>query len=262
MFAAVFFCSVLLVDMANAYVAIINKCDNTKIHVVPVPSKVKIDGKLDDWDMSGAILMYMDEGSKDKYSHRAMMMYGSDALYVAGHIKDTTPLINNHSFGGKVDFAWDADAVQLRLFSDPTHKSMYSSMGGGVKNMPKEEQKKICHITMWYSNIDKKSGFHIVYTLSFQDPQVNPDGVKGAYCKDADGKGYTYEYSIPYNVIRVPRPYRGGDKFQVQFQTHWGKSKGEGLRCGMTDLRNPAGFQDLGYHGPRNRSRGSKSEIA
>jgi len=61
--------------VAHAYVAIVNKTDHAEIHVVPPPGKVVIDGTLDDWDLSGAITMFIDEASKASYSVRGAMMY-------------------------------------------------------------------------------------------------------------------------------------------------------------------------------------------
>ncbi len=236
---------------AYAHVAMINRTENNVIHIVPTPEDITIDGDLADWDMSGAIIMCMDESSKSLYSCRAVMMYDKEYLYVACHVKDPTPMINNYSLGGNVGLSWNADAIQVRFYSDPEKRSMATTMTGGARNIPKEEQHKISHVTLWYSTIDKKAGFLVCHTLSFQDTRVNPEGVVGAYKKDADGKGYVLEYKIPYGVIHAPRPYKAGDEIQAQFQIHWGKSSGMGLRCGMTDLRNPAGYEDLGFHGPR-----------
>ena len=96
-------------DAARGYVAIVNKTDHSEIHVVPTPGKVTIDGKLDDWDLSGAILMFLDESSKQSYSVRGAMMYDKDFLYVAAHVKDPTPMVNNYAFGGQANMAWNAD---------------------------------------------------------------------------------------------------------------------------------------------------------
>lgn len=59
---------------AFGYAAIVNKTDHAEIHVVPAPGAVTIDGDLKDWDLSGAILMFIDESSKAAYSVRGAMM--------------------------------------------------------------------------------------------------------------------------------------------------------------------------------------------
>jgi hypothetical protein len=245
----------LAAGAAQAYVALVNKADHTEIHVVPVPlatasgqaGQVMIDGKLDDWDLSGAILMFMDESSKEVYSVHGAMMYDKDYLYVSAHVKDPTPMINNFTFGGEVNMAWNADAIQVFLLSNPDIHSTVSTQGG--KKMPPEEQKFVNMFWMWYSTQDKAAGYFSFYTLGFQNPTLNPTGVKGAYQKDADGKGYVMEYRVPWSVLRAPRPLTAGDRIQIMWQMHWGNDQGLAVRCGMTDIRNPTGG-DLGYMGP------------
>jgi len=237
----------LMMVEAQAYTAIVNKTDNTEIHIVPAPGQVAIDGDLKDWDLSGAILMFLDEGSKAVYSVRAAMMYDAEFFYVGARVKDPTPMINNYAFGGQVDMSWNADAIQMRFISNPEIKSRASLQSGG--RMSKEDQQYVNHITFWYSTQDQKAGFFICYTLGFKDPQVNPEGVEGKYREDKSGKGYRFEYRIPWKVLRAPRPFKGGDKVQTQFQLHWGDKLGRGLKCGMTDVRN-AKSRDLGYMGP------------
>jgi hypothetical protein len=78
---------------------------------------------------------------------------------------------------------------------------------------------------------------------------VNPPGLEGAFVEDADGKGCTFEYKIPLTVLRAPRPYKGGDDVQMQFQIHWGNELGTELKSGITDVRNPRS-NTLGYMGP------------
>jgi hypothetical protein len=239
--------ALLLTVFAHGYAAILNKDDHKEIHIVPAPGKVVVDGDLSDWDLSGAILMYLDEASKKVYSVRGAMIYDQEALYIGGHVKDPSPLINHYSFADDPGLCWDADAVQVRFVSDPGIKSSASLQTGA--NMPAEQQKHVCHLTMWHSTRDQKPGFYICYTLNFADGKLNPPGVTGAYRKDADGKGYTFEYRVPWSVLRAKRPLRGGDQVQVQWQQHWGLDVGRGLRCGLTDIRNPVSG-DLGYMGP------------
>jgi hypothetical protein len=252
-FGAAVLLALVLTHIVNGYAAILNKADHQAIHIVPAPGKVAIDGDLSDWDLSGAIFMSLDQASKNVYSVRAAMMYDADALYIAGHVKDPSPLINHYSFADDPGLSWDADAVQVRFISDPAIQSSASLQTGG--QMPAEQQKHVCHLTMWHSTRDQKPGFYICYTLNFTDGKLNPPEVQGAYRKDADAQGYTFEYRIPWSLLRAPRPLKGGDKVQVQWQQHWGLDIGRGLRCGLTDIRNPASG-DLGYMGPASWGQG------
>src|SRR5476651_843337 len=70
---------------------------NNGIHAVPVPGKVTIDGKLDDWDLSGQVFMCYDiETLKDVYSAKVAAMYDADNLYLSIHWADQTPMGNIH----------------------------------------------------------------------------------------------------------------------------------------------------------------------
>jgi len=232
---------------ACAYVAIVNKADHTEIHVVPTPGAVVIDGARDDWDLSGANLMCLDESNPKAYTVHGAMMYDADFLYISAHVQDPTPMVNNYTFGGEVNMAWNADAIQIFLLSNPDIHSTVTTQGGA--KMSAEDQKFVNMFWMWYSTQDQAAGYFSFYTLGFQNPTLNPPGVVGAYAKDADGQGYTLEYRVPWSVLRAPRPLTAGDRIQIMWQMHWGNAQGMAVRCGFTDVRNPAGG-DLGYMGP------------
>jgi hypothetical protein len=238
---------VLCGESAQAYVAIVNKTDHAEIHVVPPPGKVVIDGKLDDWDLSGAITMFIDEASKASYSVRGAMMYDKEFLYVGARVKDPTPMMNNYSFGGEASKAWDADAIQIFLVSNPDLKSDASRQTGS--RMSPEDQQFVSTFWLWYSTQDQAPGFFSLYTLQYQNPTLNPPGVEKAIVKDEDGQGCTVEYRIPWKVLRAPREIVPGDKMQCQWQLMWGNARGTNTRCGMTDVRRGTSG-DLGYMGP------------
>ena len=238
---------ILAPDVAHAYAAVQNKADNMEIRIVPAADKVVIDGDLKDWDLSGAIFMFIDEASKETHQVRAAMMFDKEYVYIGGRWKDPTPMVNRYAFGGDVDSAWNADAIQIRFVSNPEIRSRASTMTGA--RMDAEEQQFVNHIILWYSSQDQKAGYQASYTLGYKDRVVNPPGVEGAYVKDADGKGCTFEYRIPLSVLRAPQSYKGGDAVQMQFQVHWGNDQGTDLKSGITDVRNP-NSNALGYMGP------------
>jgi sugar lactone lactonase YvrE len=236
-----------LAPAAFGYVAIVNKTDHEAVHIVPAPGKVAIDGTLDDWDLSGAIDLFMDDSSRATLSVNGACMYDAQAVYIGGHVKDPTPMVSTHHFAGDMGMVWDGDAIQIRLVSNPDIKSTASLQTGA--QMSAADQAYVSHITLWYSTTDARPGFYVCHTLRFKDGQANPPGVEGAYVRDADGKGYTFEYRIPWAVIRAPRPWKDGDVVQTQWQIHWGDTLGEHVKWGMTDVRNRASG-DLGYMGP------------
>lgn len=93
--------------------------DNLGIYAVPVPGKVAVDGKLDDWDLTGQVLMTYDiETLRDIYSGQVASMYDADNLYVSIHWKDPIPMGNPHDPLYSAHRGWSGDAVQLRIMTD------------------------------------------------------------------------------------------------------------------------------------------------
>ncbi len=234
---------------AHAYLATVNKTDYQEMHIVPAPGKVVIDGDLKDWDLSGTVDLFLDEASRATMSVQGAYMYDQEAFYVGGRVKDPTPMVNAHDFAGDLSQVWNADCIQLYLIADPSVKSGASinNMTGAL--MPAADQRSLCYIFLWYSTRDQKPGFMIMYTLGFKDLNLNPKEVEAVYKKDADGKGYTFEYRIPWKILRQEKAWKDGDKVQTQWQVTWGDPLGERGIAGMTDVRVKES-KDLGYMGP------------
>ena len=86
---------------------------------MPRPGPVTIDGKLDDWDLSGQIWMWVTLQTAEMQGARFAMMYDDQALYVSAVVRDPHPLMNRHDPLVDPESAWDADVCQLRLMLDP-----------------------------------------------------------------------------------------------------------------------------------------------
>src|SRR5262245_59772548 len=90
------------------------------LYAVPNPSKITIDGKLDDWDASGQIYLYVTSETAEMQSARFAVMYDAEALYLSGVVRDPTPMMNRHDPAVDGNKAWDADACQFRLSVNPS----------------------------------------------------------------------------------------------------------------------------------------------
>src|ERR1043166_2956441 len=88
------------------------------VHIVPAPGKVTIDGDLSDWDRSGEFFTYRFEEQKDKYHVRGAMMYDADNLYIAAHIGDRSPMMNQYNPAADASEAWRGDCLQVRICLD------------------------------------------------------------------------------------------------------------------------------------------------
>ena len=201
--------------LAGASRSSATQTDTHGIHVVPVPGKVAIDGKLDDWDLSGQVLMCYDlESLKDVYSARVAMMYDADNLYVAVHWTDPTPMGNSHDPHYQSDKGWAGDCVQLRIKTD-----------------------RITHVTAWYYGPKQEPFINLCYGKSLTQPFGGGDknlfqtegwhlseGAEMAFTKDGDGKGYVQEIKLPWKLITVSRTYKAGDQFNCGFELLWGEA--------------------------------------
>jgi hypothetical protein len=187
--------------------------DNHGIHAVPAPGPVTIDGKLDDWDLSGQVFMCYDiETLKDVYSATVAAMYDADNLYLALHWADPNPMCNSHDPHYQGDRGWTGDCVQIRFKTD-----------------------RISNVDAWYSAQKKEPTMQFNYGTDDAHPNGAgwkalyqtegwklSEGVEEAFVKDADGKGYVQEIKLPWKLITQGKKYRAGDSLVMGMELMWG----------------------------------------
>lgn len=218
---------------------------NQRIFVVPAPGPVTIDGKLDDWDLSGEILTYVVEASMGYQSARTAMMYDHDALYISCRVADPTPMLNRADPTVNPDFGWDGDAFQFRLCLDPALG--YPLAIGNYDRTPNEA---LVHMTLWYYTDRQQPVLHLKYGMDFHDAHGYHKGVvpadlyQAAYLRWPDGKGYTLEYRIPWSTLGAPKPLGAGDMTAGAMQLQWSDATGYHSYGGgwAVDLMAHAGF--------------------
>ena len=193
--------------------------NNYVLRAVPAPGKVTLDGKLDDWDLSGEILMCYDlETMLDNHSVRAAAMYDRDWLYLSFRFKDRTPMLNHVNPQQRPGSGWVADCVQIRLWADDNKPV---GPGGG----------RITHIDCYYYTEEKRPTAYVQYNdmsrkldgLEGTIPEAIGQGVDAAFLEDADGKGYTQEMRIAWKHLRRDgRPYGAGETLRMGLECFWG----------------------------------------
>ena len=187
--------------------------DTHGIHAVPAVTPVVIDGRLDDWDLSGAVLQCYDvETLRDVYSAEIAMMYDADHLYVALHWKSRNPMSNSHDPHYQASKGWAGYCVQLRIKTD-----------------------RITHVTALYYAAKQEPTIQLSYGKSLNEPFGGgekqlyrtegwklTDGAEMAFLKDADGNGYVQEMKIPWALITSSKHYGPGDTFACGIELLWG----------------------------------------
>jgi hypothetical protein len=187
--------------------------DTHGIHAVPVVNPMVIDGKLDEWDLSGSVLQCYDVDTlRDVYSAEIAMMYDANCLYVALHWKSQHPMSNSHDPHYQAAKGWAGDCVQLRIKTD-----------------------RITHVTAWYYAAKQEPAIQLSYGKGLTEPFGGgekqlfrtdgwklTDGAEMAFLQDADAQGYVQEMKIPWALITDGKRYAAGDSFACGIELLWG----------------------------------------
>jgi hypothetical protein len=98
---------------------------------------------------------------------------------------------------------------------------------------------RLSHLTMWYHAPSETACLTIAFGVLVGDLIVNPVGFRGAFTRDADGKGYILEYAIPWRLLNAADdPPRSGDVLAAAWQVHWSDASGRLWRDQVVEIRN------------------------
>jgi len=221
-----------------------------KMFAVPTPGKVVMDGKLDDWDRSAELVVYVARAAKEMISGTFAIMYDAEALYVGGEMRDPTPMMNRHAPEIEGNIAWDADSTQFRLVLDASLPYPATDATWEVGKKPDNDQ--IAHLLLWHYTDRKEANLQIAVSMAYKDPPgsekfgvIPKDKFRAAYLLSNDKKGYTYEYRIPWSTLGAKRPLKAGDAVAATMQYNWGRPDGmktAGLTGWGYDLQAWPGF--------------------
>ncbi|HYG75548.1 MAG TPA: FecR domain-containing protein, partial [Planctomycetota bacterium] len=206
-----------------------NKNRVDSIQVTRVPGKITIDGNLADWDRSFPFKSRCAEPYGEHYNVEGYMMADDQYLYIGAHVRDPSPMRSVIDPLTDPNVGWKGGSVQVRIATDrsmawPSQAEGYTRKG---PRRPIDISSNLCHITMWYFRPDKLPCLHLEYGMNFHGMQINPDGYQGAYTKDADGRGYTMEYAVPWSLLHAEKdPPRAGDTVAACWNVHWSDDGG------------------------------------
>ncbi|NQT18439.1 MAG: hypothetical protein HQ592_01950, partial [Planctomycetes bacterium] len=194
--------AVLLV-LAIAAMARATETENLGVRILPAPGEVTIDGKFDDWDLSGGVFICGDvESNRGRFSSWLHLMYDNEILYGLLRIKDKHPLVNSRGADAETVNVFDARRIHGDRFV------MRIITGYGTPN------EHLRHIVCWQG----KDGLSVMTindgtrTTNAETPDVQKLGGAQAFLKDADANGYTHEFSIPTKLLtKDERSLKAGD---------------------------------------------------
>ena len=84
-------CFSILLMLSGMVIA--QQTDNHVLHAVPA-GKVVVDGKLNDWDLSGQVDVFANYRMRNTYSTKVAAMYDKDNFYLSIVWRDPTPMFN------------------------------------------------------------------------------------------------------------------------------------------------------------------------
>ncbi len=208
-------CAMLMAATA----ALATETENQVLRVLPAPGKVTIDGKTDDWDLSGGIFACGEvEHLRDKYAVWFHAMYDADNVYLLARWIDPTPLNNPEMRGGH---GWNGDCLQVRfiLFPDTPGKTATwwtlwrdaqgvsvadRSSPGAVNGFPENALADLPRA--------EEQGLRQAFA-------VNPDGPAAG---SGPGQGYVQEVAIPWTLLSASgRALKAGDKFKMTIEPNF-----------------------------------------
>jgi len=202
--------------------------ENLGIRVLPAPGPVTIDGKFDDWDLSGGIFACSDvENQRDHYAVWFHAMYDAQNLYLLGRFIDETPL--NNPGQTIADYGFAGDCLQFRVLT-------------GTVGTPQE---RASHWTCW-QGVDQADlmdvhfglfgGRKSAYSRDLKD--AKREGAQQAFLKNGDGKGYVQELAIPWKLLTADgQPLTAGQQFTLTIEPNF--TVGRRGRWSIKDIFKP-----------------------
>lgn len=197
--------------------------ENYNFRVLPVPGKIAVDGKVDDWDLSAGIFACDDvEEQRGHFAVWLHAQYDAENLYLLARWSDETPL--NNPGQSIADYGFAGDSLQFRTLTAP--------------GTPQERGQ---HFTAWRGH-EGADVIKVEQGKDFKEGVVvdakKSHGAQQAFAVNADGKGYVQELAIPWKLLtRDGQPIPAGGSFTLTFEQNF-TIGGKG-RASVKDLFKP-----------------------
>ncbi len=215
-----------------------NKSTLESVNVAPAVRSVTIDGDLSEWNPAGLFRTACEAPYDVAYFVEGMMMYDADHLYLAAHVGDPAPMKNAARPG--MEFA--GGSIIVRLSSDRTLGwPLHGTNDNSRSESPSLDSinERISNIILWHDASSGEAQLQLAYGFDFHGEKKNPPGWSGTFRKDANGRGYTLEYKIPWALLNCSDdPPRAGDTLAGLWMAHWSDEEGRVCRGQLVDVTN------------------------
>ncbi len=207
-----------------------------------------IDGDLSDWSDVHSFRSVRNERMGEFIEGR--MRYDEEFLYLGAHIGDPAPMRNVVDPSTDGELGWRGGGLQVRIATDPglgwpvegnaAEYYLMRRMTTDVSQVAKATNLHLVHLTMWYHAPSTQPCLHLAFGMDFHGSKISPTGYRAAYRMDADGRGYTLEYAIPWRLLNAPRAPQPGETLAISWTAHWSDAGGRLWRGQWVELRNSA----------------------
>jgi len=213
------------------------------VRVAHAAGPVAIDGDLGEWPRVAFFRNACDAPYASAYWLEGVMMYDSTNLYLAAHVGDPDPMLNASPQG----FEFAGGSVIVRVSADrkqgwPLKATMFvDGVYDPGRTLVSEAARsdRITSIVMWYDAQAARARIKLFHGLDEHAVEIDPPGWNGVFRKDADGRGYTLEYVIPWGLLNcADDPPRGGDVLAALWMVHWSDADGRLARGQLVEVTN------------------------
>ena len=206
----------LITSLCRAALLFATETENVDFRILPAPGKVVVDGKTDDWNLSGSLLICSDvENSRGEYASWQSAMYDAENLYLLSRWIDTTPL-NNPGLCGS-DMGFQGDCLQVRIITSSS--GMPDAKADDVKT-----GQKTTHVCAWRGR-DGRDVVELTYGKGFNEGEVKDaktQGARQAFVINSDRKGYVQEIAIPWKLLtKTGRAPKAGDTIIMTYEPNF-----------------------------------------
>ena len=216
--------------------------------VSPPERPIVVDGDLSEWSGEGAFRAVSAGPDAKGQFVEGRMRYDGTCLYLAAHIGDPAPLRNIIDPATDGECGWRGGGLQVRLSTDralgwpvDANAPVYYQLRRiqpDAAHLANATSGQLAHLTLWHHAPSAQNCLHIAYGMNFHGGVVNPPRYRAAFRKDADGRGYTLEYAIPWTLLNAPRAPQPGETLAVSWTAHWSDEGGRLWRGQLVEIRN------------------------
>ena len=243
-----------------------SKSVQDSVQIAPPTAPVSIDGDLSEWNRAGAFRSSCLPPYQDTYYVDGMMMYDARNLYISAHVGDPQPMCN--AARDEVDFAggsvivrlstdrklgWPLKGTAWRALSTlPATRTLSDMLNDNITRtdaelsalaaempMPDALSDRVASIILSYDAQTRRPRLRLLFGFDSHGYELNPAGWQGAFRRDANGRGYTLEYAIPWRLLHCSQdPPRPGDVMSALWMVHWSDADGCICRGQLVDVTN------------------------